>query len=187
MSQDSSNNNDTIKLIIALAVITIVLLLSSCITETRCNRLYPPEPSTNTQDSIVMRDIIVYRDTTVYVPVASPPDTVEKVIKVTARHNKVYSDTIIAETRFAKAVAWVYSSKLNCRLTDKDTGVLVKLDSALVESKFYQELYHTELNREVKTVKYIPSFYRFCLWWFIGTVMFILIFIGLKVYVRRPL
>ena len=187
MWQDSSSKYDYLKLIITLAIITLVLLLSSCITERRCNQLYPPAASTNTRDSIVTRDIIVYRDTTVYVPVASPPDTVEKVIKVKTRDHKVYSDTIIAETKLAKAVAWVYSSKLNCRLTDKDTGVLVKLDSALVESKFYQELYHTELNREVKEIRYIPSFYRFCLWWFIGTVMFILIFIGLKIYVRRPL
>lgn len=183
MSQDLSGKHDVLKLILALAIITIVLLMSSCISERRCNKLYPPVPSTNTKDSIVTRDIIVYRDTTVYVPVASPPDTVEKVIKVTARHNKIYSDTIIAETKLAKAVAWVYSSKLNCRLTDKDTGVLVKLDSALVESKFYKELYHTELNREVNEVRYIPGFYRFCLWWFIGTVMFILIYIGLKIYV----
>lgn len=174
---------DILKWIFIIIVVGILLMGTSCITETRCNRLYPPEPSTQTQDSLVIKTIIVYRDTTIYVPVASPPDTVEKITKVTARHNKIYSDTIIAETRFAKAVAWVYSSKLNCRLTDKDTGVIVKLDSALVESKFYQELYHSELNREVKTIKYIPSFYRFCLWWFIGSVMFILIFISVKIYV----
>ena len=32
-----------------------------------------------------------------------------------------------------------------------------------------------------KPVKYIPSFYKFCLWWFIGTVLLIAIYVILKI------
>lgn len=187
MWHDSYNKKlDYIKLIIALGIITFFLLMTSCASQHRCNKLYPPVPSTNVQDSIVTRDIIVYRDTTIFVPLPIPPDTVEKIVNVYHDKYRIFSDTLIAETRFAKAMAWVYSNKLNCRLTDKDTGIWMKLDSAIIESQFYQELYHTELNKEVTEVKYIPKFYKFSLWWFIGTVMFIVIFIFLKVYVRRP-
>jgi hypothetical protein len=44
----------------------IIFLLSSCVTQRRCNEKFPP------RESVEVRDSIVYRDTTIIIP----PDTI---------------------------------------------------------------------------------------------------------------
>ena len=49
-----------------IRIAILIFLLSSCITEKRCNEKFPP------RESVEVRDSIVYRDTTIIIP----PDTI---------------------------------------------------------------------------------------------------------------
>lgn len=107
----------------------ITLLLSgliahSCVTQNACARKWPP--------SVIYHDTITYRDTTLYVFL--PPDTVQRTDTVMIVNNKAVTlDTMVLETDYAIAWAWVANSRIYQRLAHKATALELRYDSLLRE------------------------------------------------------
>lgn len=138
----------------------ILLGLSSCITQKRCNQKFPPTVTVVTNDSIVYRDSIVEK--IVEVPIIIKGDTVTKTetVYVDGNTGLVNSKPVHAETEFAEATAQVKDGDLNLTLIQKDT--LFKVQAKAKESYYWKEKYLTEKTnsviREVEDKK-IPKFY----------------------------
>jgi len=167
-----------------IIIIILSIAASSCTTMKRCNRLYPPIESSIVKDSIVTKTITEYKDSLIYLQL--DPDTVTLIstqhISDPESSELIYIDTIFSENKFSEAFAWVDQSRLGLSLLQKDTTLQFSLDSAVRESTQWNELYHTELNKEVKVVTKIPNFFRFCSYYFFitATALLILAFVKLK-------
>lgn len=165
-------------------IILISIVTSSCVTMDRCNRKFPPVESVIVHDSIVTESITVFRDSLIYVKL--DPDT------ITLINHQYYSDpaspelitidTISTENKFSHAYAWVDRSTLGLSLFAKDTTLEFLLDDAVRETEHWKRLYHSELKKEVKMVRYIPKFFRFCSYYFYitATALLILVIVKLK-------
>ena len=121
---------------------------------------------TNYKDSIRIRDSIVV------IPV-------ERIIDVVPTY-----DTLKLETTQAKAKAYVDTTLHLLR------GSIENKDKAKTEVRevirFVERTDTLYIEKPVpyeveKRVRYVPSFYKFCLWWFIGTVLLIAIYVFLKI------
>lgn len=121
---------------------------------------------TNYKDSIRIRDSIVV------IPV-------ERIVDIVP----VY-DTLKLETAQARAKAYVDTTLhlLRGSIENKDKAktevrevvrFVERTDTIYVEKPVPYEV--------EKPVKYVPSFYKFCLWWFIGSVLLIALYVILKI------
>lgn len=168
-----------------LILILILLVLASCTTMDKCNRKFPPVESFEISDSVVTETITVYKDS--LIPYKLDPDTVtlyEYIYKVKDPENPslIDIDSISLENEFSLAWAWVDQSNLGLSLLQRDTTLEFLLDDAVRETKYWKTLYHSELRKEVKVVRYIPKFFRFCSYYFYitATALLIMAFFKLK-------
>jgi hypothetical protein len=154
-------------------LITILILFSSCFaTKRRCYDKFPPQVSIDTSYYEVVRDSLVYRDTTIFVEIPGetlidsiivdniPPETQ----KPSSKPLSISSDTIRLETEYAKAEAYYIAPKLYLKLEQKQSILEVKLDSVIRQEMHWKEMYmEIEKNTETK-VKYIPTIYKIAMW-----------------------
>jgi len=143
-----------------LWVVLVMVLLSSCVTQSKCDRKFPPQQYTNVKDSLVLKDSLVY--TYAEIPVYIKGDTVTK-------HDTVFRDKktglinskpVYAETDFAKAKAQVVNSQLKLELVQKDSTFKVRTDSLLKEIYHWKELYNSKETATIKKERYIPGVYN---------------------------
>ena len=160
-----------------ILISVLVLLACSCTTMDKCNRLYPPVESFEIKDSIAVETITVYKDSLIYYPL--DPDTVTlisyKYYSDPERPELITIDTLMAENEFSMAFAWVDQSRLGLSLTEKDTTLEFLLDDAVRVTHDWTQTFHSEFKKEVKVVRYIPKFFRFCSYWFYITATALLI------------
>jgi len=142
-----------------LWVILVMVLLSSCVTQSKCDRKFPSQQYTNVKDSLVIKDSTVY--SYAEIPVYIKGDTVTK-------HDTVFKDRktglinskpVYAETDFAKAKAQVVNSQLKLELIQKDSTFKVRTDSLLKEIYHWKELYKSKDTVTIKEVRHIPKIY----------------------------
>lgn len=161
-----------------LWVILVMVLLSSCVTQSKCDRKFPPQQYTNVKDSLVIKDSTIY--SYAEIPVYIKGDTVIKhdtVIK-DKKTGLVNSKPVYAETDFAKAKAQVVNSQLKLDLIQKDSTFKVRTDSLLKEIYHWKEQYNSVNTQKVKQVEYIPRIYSiFALIGLLTVVITILYFI----------
>ena len=162
---------ETIKwLVKLLAIILIGLAVTSC----------SPKiiKEVVTKDSIVYKEKISYRDTTIYKYL--PGDTVFKTTYVYIDKNTglVNSKKLFAFTSLAEASAWVYNSKLFLNLTQKDTTIEIRLDSAIKEASYWKEKYQNSSTVVTKETFKSPWYMKALAW--IGSLS--LVVIGLWIY-----
>ena len=137
---------------------------------------YPP--IADTVVTVITRDSIVFKDTTVYITL--PGETVIDSIVIPCPPMADYiPDTARAETDYALAEAWYDPPKLMLRLDQKTSILDIRLDSALREAYYWKEEY--EKIRIVEPVKYIPIIYKVSLWMVIGMILLIVVFIVRKI------
>ena len=131
-----------------------------------------------TKDSIVYRESISYRDTTIFRYL--PGDTVFKktIVYVDKTTGLVNSKKLFAFTSLAEASAWVYNSKLFLNLIQKDTTIEIRLDSAIKEANYWKEKYHNSSTVVTKEVTKSPWYMKVLAW--IGSLS--LVVIGLWIY-----
>jgi hypothetical protein len=150
----------------------------------KCNRKYPPVESFEIKDSVVTETITIYKDS--LIPYKVDPDTVTLIAyqyySDPENPSLIYIDSISVENEFSVAWAWVDQSNLGLSLVQRDTTLEFLLDDAVRETKYWKTLYHSELRKEVKVVRYIPKFFRFCSYYFYitATALLILAFFKLK-------
>jgi len=161
-----------------LWVVLVMVLLSSCITQRKCDRKFPPQEYTHIKDSLVIKDSTIYQYAEV--PVYIKGDTVVKhdtVIK-DRKTGLINSKPVYAETDFAKAKAQVVNSQLKLELIQKDSTFNVITDSLVKEIYHWKEKYNVIDVLKVKQVEYIPKIYTvFALIGLLGVIGTILYFI----------
>jgi hypothetical protein len=121
---------------------------------------------------------IITKDTTlfVYLPGSSTVDSVA--IPCPDIKPSYIADTAHATTELAEAWAWLHNSHIQLKLVQTDTTLLIRLANALKET----EHWHNEFNKvnTIEKVKYIPGFYKFCTFTFIGAIATLLLILFLK-------
>lgn len=152
-----------------LTVFALSILLSSCVTQKACLRKFPN--SADTVKIVILKDSIVFRDTTLFItlPEVVKYDTV--VIPCPPPPPSYVPDTAKAETDFAKAQAWYDYPMIRLRLYQKRSILEVKLDSAIKEAYYWKEQY-TNITTVTEVVK-IPLIYKIALWMLIGMLALI--------------
>lgn len=157
--------------------IIVLTLTTSCVTQKRCARRFPASPETIIKDSIVYKERITYRDTTIFVKL--PADTIFKKDTITIVNGYVHVLPVYAESKMASAKAWIRLNKLNLMLADKDTTLEIKLTDALKTAQFWEMRFKTEKQKEIVRVKYVPVFWKFTGWigiiTFLGIILFLII------------
>lgn len=145
--------------------LTITLLFVSCSTI----KYVPIESETIT----IQRDSVVYvRDT---VTVEVPKEVIKEIVP--------QDTTSILKTSVATSEARLEKGQLYHSLEQKG-NLKVKIDTCYI-TQIEEKIVYKDRPVEVEVpVKYVPSFYNFCLWWFIGCVILIALWILKKIYFK---
>lgn len=169
--------------IVFLALIVLFLTLS-CVTQKKCLQKFPP--STETITNTIVKDSIIYKDRIVEVKIPGALQIDSVPIPCPPPPDAYIPDTARAETEYAKAKAWFDYPNIRLKLIQKVSVLQVKLDSAT------KEAYHWKTIAEKVTVtpqpiitKYIPGFYKFCTFVFIGMVIATLGYLTFRIFVLK--
>lgn len=159
-----------------ILIILSVLIFSSCVTEKRCSRKFPPKTETIYRDSIVEREITVFVDTIIYVELPAK-EIINTVYVPTPILFK--SDTVFAVGDYSSAKAWVSNQRLRLKLNE-GAKIKVDLERAIRETTFWKEKYRNKkqtITVEVNVLKYWQKALMF-----IGVIA--IIFLAFKLYFR---
>ena len=151
--------------------IAVLLLFTGCITQSKCDRKFPPEVMVIRTDSIIHTKETIYRDTTITIII--PGDTVRDSVQVV---NGQTLKPSILNTQFAESKAWVENGTLKHELRQKDTVYKVKLNNAIRLTWERAEKFYNSKEVQVKTVRYIPQW----VWWCLGVSVLALLNIVIK-------
>ena len=159
----------------------VLTILSSCTTQRKCLRKYPPQTST----VIVYRDSIhteiKYRDTTIFVKIPGQTITDTVFVPVNSPGPSYVPDTARAENTYSIAKAWLDWPKIRLNLFQKPQTIEILLKNAIKERDTYRELYENEKSKEVVNVRYVPKFWKIAGWAGIILTLFLIALIGLKI------
>jgi hypothetical protein len=157
-----------------------VLFLTSCATYRRCSIKFP---SVNDTIKITtVRDSIVIRDTTIFIHL--PGKTVIDSVQIPCPEVPHYvPKKVCAETSLASACAWWQYPSIRLELIQKDTTIVKRLDKAIKEAYYWRTLYE-KVHITPAPVKYVPGFYKGCLWILIGEILVIALFIAFKKFIK---
>ncbi len=161
-----------------LAFCTITLVISSCATQKRCNRRFPPETSIEIKDSIIEKTKIEYHDT--IIEVLLPFDTAAFFKTLKPINNVVNLDTLTRESGIVGAQAWVNNNRMGVRGYIADSTLFYALDSARKEVHTWKEKYNTQKQTIVRRVKYVPMFYKLTAGFSILVLVNLLIYIIIR-------
>ena len=123
-----------------------------------------------TEEKTIVKDSLIYiRDT---VTVEIPKEIVKEIVPA--------DTTSILKTSVATSEARLEQGHLHHTLEQSGT-VKAKIDTFYL-TKIEEKTVYKDRPVEVEVpVKYVPSFYKFCLWWFIGSVILIALWIVMKI------
>ena len=150
-------NGNTLGLIVFYIIIGLILFMCSC---DPCKRLVKKCPP-SIKDSIVYREIVSYRDTTIWIDL--PSDTVRWNDTIYIIRNIAYMPLKCEKKGIITACAWVQNSRLFLSAHISDSSYKLTIDSAIKDSKFWYERWRTE--KTIVEVKYIPWYAKAALWW----------------------
>ncbi len=144
-----------------VAAIILLLLISGC-----SSVKYVP---IQTEERVEIRDSLIYvRDT---VTVEIPREIVKEIVP--------QDTTSILKTSVAVSEARLEQGQLHHTLEQRGF-VKTKIDTFYV-TKIEEKTVYKDRPVEVEVpVKYVPSFFKFCLWWFIGSLILIALWIVMK-------
>jgi hypothetical protein len=118
----------------------LIVTLSGCVTQKRCNRKFPPKTETIYIETVVEKIITKYRDTTIYVELPAK-EIINTVYVPTPIDFK--SDTVFAYGDYSSAKAWVARQKLQIKLNEGGK-LKVDLNNAIRETTYWKEKYLTD-------------------------------------------
>ena len=156
-------------------------LLSSCTTAKKCYRKFPPQTSTETiyRDSI--REVIKYRDTTLYIKIPGETITNTVFVPVASPGQNYIPDTARAENKYAIGKAWLDWPKIKLTLIQKPQTLEFQLKNAIKEANVYRQLYEKEKSKEVVQVRYVPKFVKIIAWWGVIAFLALVAYLALKI------
>ena len=146
------------KYLILLAAIT---MLSGCVTQRRCNDKYPPVQSVNVKDSVVIREEIRYRDSTIYMVFPIPKTVVRDSVVIVYKDGKYPQGKLYLNGKFSKAVVWIQNNMLRGELTE--SGWIPLQVKVIMQDKYIKELRSNKSDSvkvvaEYKTRKIVKVF-----------------------------
>jgi len=158
-----------------LFALIVASILSGCVTQRRCLEKYPPLPA-----DTVIKEIVTYRDTTVYIALPADTLTDSVFIQVPCPGLDDYvSDTVRAEQKLASAAAWIEHRKLKVELAMKEAVLEFTIDSiAATRTKTITITETVYVDKKV-----VPPFYRASL--FVNIILILLFIIGIILSLRR--
>ena len=123
-----------------------------------------------TEERVEVRDSLIYiRDT---ITVEIPKEIVKETVPA--------DTTSILKTSVAISEARFEGGHLHHTLEQSGT-VKTKIDTFYL-TKIVEKAVYKDRPVEVEVpVKYVPAFYKFCLWWFIGSVLLVALYVILKI------
>jgi len=163
------NKTDIMKNLILFLI--IILAASSCITENKCTRKYPP--TTIVKDSIVYKEKIIIRDSIIQITLPQDTAYINKYIYLD-KNNYAQLDTVIVVNGLVGAMAFINDSKLGVIAYVADSTLYYQLDSARIEILRYKQEYHKE--SKVIVNKENTKFASFTIWWFVISLALIVLY-----------
>ena len=165
-----------------LIPILMMLALTSCVTQKKCNSKFPPSKDTIIIETV--RDSIVYKDTTIYIklpgervvdsfPIPCPPPPPDYIPR-----------RVFAETSLAKASAWWSYPVIKLELIQKDTTIEKRLDNAVKEAYEWRTKYE-KITITPQPVKYIPGIYKAALWLWIGVILAVAGYVAFRLFILK--
>ena len=159
-----------------LLILLLIPLTVSCVTQKRCLQRFPPVTDTVriVKDSIR----VITRDTTIFIHLPGEVKIDSVIIPCPPPKADFIPDTAYAYTTLAFAKAWWKYPSIKLKLVQKDSTINAELKNALTE-KFY---WHSEYDRVTKVYKekYVPGFWKFCSFAFIGICVALIGFVVWK-------
>jgi len=161
-----------------ILIVIAFAALSSCVTQRACNNKFP-----HTHDTlriITVKDSIIFKDTIIFINL--PGENIIDSILIPCPEVPGYAPKkVYAETSLAKASAWWSFPNIKLELIQKDTTIEKRLDNAIKEAYHWQTLYE-KLVISPEPEKYIPGFYKFCTFIFLGSVLAVILFVLFKIF-----
>jgi hypothetical protein len=157
-----------------LFALIVASILSGCVTQRRCAEKFPAQPA-----DTVIKEIVTYRDTTVYI--ALPADTITDSIFIAQPcpgFDDYSSDTVRVDKKLASASAWITHRKLKIELAMKEAILEFTIDS--IASTRTQTITITET--EYVKQRYVPPIYIASL--FVNIVLILLFILGIFLSLR---
>lgn len=164
--------------------IAAILIMASCVTEKKCNSKFPPKIIV--KDSIVYKDRLVVRDTTLYVTL--PKDTITNYDTIYVKDGQaLILKPLELIGAYSDAFAWISNNKLYGKLIEgKGDSLAFTLKGAIQERDVWKEKYQ---NKEVtRTIKENTKFAGFTIAFFWSILALIIlggIFLYLFVKIRK--
>ena len=151
------------------ALIVILLTTFGCATQKRCLQKWPPEIiPIDTVVQVQVKDTTIYRDTIVPIYLQGETDTSFVEIPCDFSENsKLEYDTAKVETTMAIAKAWIEPgptgshARLQIELQQKDTTIMTRLDSAIMEAEHWKQETIRIKQTYIKPVFKPTAYYRF--------------------------
>lgn len=140
-----------------ILILSLILIsLSSCITQRRCNDKFPPEQSVNIKDSTVITYETKFRDSVVKVIVNIPKTVIRDSVVVRYEGGKCTSDKLTLTGKYSQAEVWMQNSILKGELTE---GGWIPLQVKItMQERYIKELRQKSTEKQtVKMVEYIPK------------------------------
>ena len=150
----------------------VVLLLAGCVTQRRCNDKYPTVSSTNTKDSIVIRDSVVFKTVYNNIPVIIPDTVIKDSVRIVDGKGFPALTPLVLRGRFSTATSWVNSGVLYGRLDEGGT-IMLRVKNVMQE-RYIKELRSKLTEKQsVKIVKETPKLVKILAW--IGGILSVLV------------
>jgi len=182
-----------------ISIILLSLVMTSCMTQRRVYRYIREHPLPSTSDTLireVVRDTIIYRDTTIYItlPGGSGRDSVgvdTGEVEIRAKkpsrglNLRYIPDTATVKTNLAIAKAWLDPGPpayIHVTLHQHDTLLAVKLDSALAREQHWRDRYMEVKKTQTVPQRFIPNLYKVTFWIVIIEVISLILFLVLKFF-----
>lgn len=147
----------------------IIFIIFSILTVSCVTTKYVP---ISTEMNIIQKDSIVYVRDTVEIPIER--QVIKEVVPLV--------DTSYLSTDLAHSTAYLDTLERKIHHTLEQSGTAKAKIDTFYTTKIVEKAVYKDRPVEVKVpVKYVPSFYKFCLWWFIGTVLLIALYVVLKI------
>lgn len=147
----------------------LIFIIFSILTVSCVTTKYVP---ISTEMNIIQKDSIVYvRDT---FEISIEKQVIKEVMPLV--------DTSYLSTDLAQSTAYLDTLERKIHHTLEQSGTVKAKIDTFYTTKIEEKTVYKDRPVEVEVpVKYVPSFYKFCLWWFIGTVLLIAIYVVLKI------
>lgn len=145
-----------------LIVTALLMTLSGCVTQKKCNKKYPPRQSI---DSIyIEREVVSYIIDTVYIEL--PPLYIERFVNI--------KDTLRLKGAYSSAQSWVNGGKLFGWIKEGTQPVKIEYKKEYVDRVQYRDV----VKHSIKEIKVIPNWAKI----FIGIGLIACFYIIIRLY-----